>query len=135
MTPEDKQYRAALSALKRYPLTYDEMFSQKEPLFPIMQLQECYERYCQEHGKDRSSVSHFFYYLIIQEKPEKDIEKELYEKFVYASIDDIMFGVWLGNNSWQPYDGYDRWINLKAGNKVVPITELFADYKTENNKQ
>ena len=59
-------------------------------------------------------------------------DKELLERFLYRDIDDIMFGVWLGANGWQPYDGHDRWVNLKANNIIVPITELSADYKKAN---
>ncbi len=60
-------------------------------------------------------------------------ELDLYKSMVYANIDDILFGIWLGENGWCFYDGADRLISIKAGKIVAPITELFADYiKTRN---
>jgi len=36
---------------------------------------------------------------------------------------------WADRNGWQPYDGNDRWINLKQGRKVVPIETLYSLYR------
>jgi|SRR5688572_15872766 len=58
-----------------------------------------------------------------------DQEKVLYERLVYMNIEEILFGAWLGENGWQPYDGNDRWINLALLNKVESIVNLFAEYK------
>jgi len=57
-------------------------------------------------------------------------EIELYEKCVYANIDDILFGIWLGENGWCFYDGADGLINLKGGRVVASIKELYADFKS-----
>lgn len=67
-------------------------------------------------------------------KPLFDEETELYNRYVFAKIDDIKFGMWLANNGYEFYDGDDRLINLKGGNTVSPITQLFAEYKKENQK-
>lgn len=134
MTPENKKYKSDLAAIRNYPINKDEMFTQKEPLFPVMALRECYEKYIQEYGSERASVSHLLYYLLSQSKTDEQVEKEMFARFVYGDIEDIKFGVWLGNNGWQPYDGQDRWVNIhiKMGNAVAPITELFAEYKKSN---
>lgn len=62
----------------------------------------------------------------------EDGEKELFKRLVYKNCDDIMFGVWLGQNGWQPYDGMDRWINLNMRNSVMSIRNLYAEYIKEN---
>ncbi len=134
MNWEEKQNMRRAAAKRNYPLNHDEMFSQKQPVFPIRELSECYEKFTQENVSGVNSVAAFFNYLLRQCKTDEQIEKELFKRFVYGDIEDIKFGVWLGSNGWQPYDGQDRWINLKAGNVVTPITELFADYKKENTQ-
>lgn len=55
----------------------------------------------------------------------------LYEKYVYSSIDDIRFGIWLEKNDWEFYDSDERMINMKAGKIVVTTKELFSEYKKE----
>jgi hypothetical protein len=36
---------------------------------------------------------------------------------------------WADRNGWQPYDGNDRWINLKQGRRLVSIETLYLIYK------
>jgi hypothetical protein len=45
----------------------------------------------------------------------------------------VLFGAWLERWWWQPYDGWDRWINTMPGhNEVVEITELYNEYLKES---
>ncbi len=130
MTPEDKQYKAALNDAKRnYPLNKDEMWPQKLPVFPIPELRKCFEDFAEQAPK--GTAFDFYLYLLRQSKTEQQEEKELFERLMYVSIDDINFGRWLSENGWQPYDGNDRWINLADKNKVEPITKLFEQYRFE----
>lgn len=48
------------------------------------------------------------------------------------NYEDILFGAWLNENGWQPYDGWDRWINQGLFNTVEDLQKLFEDYKKEN---
>lgn len=66
-------------------------------------------------------------------KTQEEIDEiEFYKKHLYADIEDIRFGIWLGKNGWEQYDGWDRLINIKEGKGVREIAKLFSEYKKEN---
>ena len=51
-----------------------------------------------------------------------------------TNYEDVLFGVWLGENGWQPYDGWDRWIFIKT-REVENIETLYQDYKQEKSEE
>jgi len=69
MTYEDKQYRNALAQSRRYPNNEQEMWTQKEPMFPIAALRDAYERFIKENVNRNNSATDFFHFLLKQEKP------------------------------------------------------------------
>jgi hypothetical protein len=125
---ENNNRLSDIDALKRrMPLNKDEMWPQKLPVFPIHELKKCFEDF--NVSTPNGTAFDFYIYLLRQSKTDEQEEKDLFNRLMYASIDDINFGRWLNENHWQPYDGNDRWINLNSHNNVKPITELFAEYK------
>lgn len=46
----------------------------------------------------------------------------------WAKAQSVAFMEWAYNEQWQPFDGYDRWINTDQGNVVLSTPALYESF-------